>query len=149
VTRHFDPWRLRSPDQASAAFLPVPNQTLGNSMPPAILDDDESHPIPHLGKIDVAVDLKNGAYYGIVISKPLNDDSVTRARLLRKLDNYFNDFQLKAFKKRIGTAFPGKLRIYVKLPPGSDAGIFDFLKTCRLRLADNLVELRIGIDDLP
>jgi hypothetical protein len=27
-----------------------------------IRDDDETHPIPHLGKIDVAVDLMNGGY---------------------------------------------------------------------------------------
>jgi hypothetical protein len=72
-------------------------------------DDDETHPIPHLGKIDVAIWHKNGGYYGVVIEQPLVDDSTTRARLLKKLDNYLNDFYSEEFSRLHGAPLPGKL----------------------------------------
>ena len=66
-------------------------------------DNDETHPIPHLGKIDVAVNVRNGGYYSIVVSRPLVNDEVTRERLLRKLDNYLNDFYSPGFSETNGS----------------------------------------------
>jgi hypothetical protein len=106
-----------------------------------IEDDDATHEIPHLGKIDVAIDLENGAYYSIVVPRPLANDAVTRERLLRKLDRYLKDFYSPEFEKTHGTPMPGKLRIYVRMHPDSDAGIVEFLESCRPWLADNKVEL--------
>jgi hypothetical protein len=42
--------------------LIVEASVAGNRICMGIRDDDETHPIPHLGKIDVAVDLMNGGY---------------------------------------------------------------------------------------
>jgi hypothetical protein len=109
-----------------------------------VQDDDESHPLPHLTKIDFAVYLENGGYYGIVVEQPLANDWVTQERLRRKLDNYLNDFYSDGFKQDHGEPLPGKLRIYVKLHPASDRGIVDYLEARRPWLADNKVELYVG-----
>jgi hypothetical protein len=114
-----------------------------------IPDDDETHPIPHLGKIDVAVELKNGGYYAIVLTKPLVNDLVTRQRLLRKLDNYLSDFHSQGFKDQNGAPLEGKLRIFVSLHPDTEAGIIDFLNSCRPWLAENKVDLHIRKPPMP
>jgi hypothetical protein len=108
---------------------------------PDVPDDDESHPISHLTKIDVATWLKNGGYYGIVVDRPMTDDTVSRARILKKLTNYMEDFYSEEFRKRHGSPLPGKLKIYVALHPHTDTGILSFLEDCRPWLADNKVEL--------
>lgn len=110
---------------------------------PDVPEDDEQHPIPHLGKIDVATWQRNGGYYGIVIEKPLKDDVVSRSRLLRKLDNYLNDFHSPGFREDHGEPQVGKLRIYVAIHPDTEEGILRFLESCRPWLADNKVELFI------
>ena len=108
---------------------------------PDVPDDDESHPIPHLTRIDVATWLKNGGYYGVVVERPMTDDTVSRARILGKLTNYMEDFYSEAFRKRHGEPLPGKLIIYVALHPHTDKGILSFLEDCRPWMADNKVEL--------
>jgi hypothetical protein len=108
-----------------------------------LLDDDETHPIPHLGKIDVAIYIKNGGYYGVVVERPLVDDAMTRERILRKFDAYLNDFYSEEFEGLHGSPLPGKLRIYFNLHPATANGILDFLQDCRPWLADSKVELVI------
>jgi len=106
-------------------------------------DDDESHPIPHLSKIDVTIHIKNGDYYGIETRSPLTNDVVTRTRLLKKLDSYLGDIHSESAVRRRGSALPGKLRIYVGLYQSSDKGIVDFVESCRPWLEDNGVQLHI------
>jgi hypothetical protein len=113
--------------------------------PPDVPEDDEAHPIPHLSKIDVAIWHKNGGYYGIVVERPLHDDTISRTRLLKKLQNYLGDFYSEEFRRLHGAPLPGKLRIYVALHPESDRGIFAFLDDCRPWLADNKVDLVVRI----
>ena len=106
-------------------------------------DNDETHPIPHLGKIDVAVNVRNGGYYSIVVSRPLVNDEVTRERLIRKLDNYLNDFYSPGFSETNGVPMEGKLRIFVRLHAEAAPGILAFLEACRPWLADKKVQLEI------
>jgi len=114
-------------------------------MPLEVPDDDEAHPIPHLGKIDVAIWHRNGGYYGVVIERPLIDDAVSRTRLLKKLRNYLGDFYSEEFQKLHGAPLPGKLRIYVALHPATETGMLAFLDSCRPWLADNKVELIVKL----
>ena len=109
-----------------------------------VYKDDESHPIPRLNHIDVVLDIEGGAYYGIVVSQPISDDHITRARLIRKLENYVRNFKSDEFRRAHGTPLPGKLRIYVHLHSGTDPGVFSAVENCRTWLSDNNVELVVG-----
>lgn len=73
---------------------------------PDLPNDDETHPIAHLDKIDVAIRGKNADFYGIAIDEPLVDDKLTRARLLKKLDNYLNDLYSESAIERRGAPSP-------------------------------------------
>jgi len=60
------------------------------------------HPIPRLDTLDTLLTHDRGAYVGIVIASPLTNDSVSRARLLRKLMGCLEYFQLPGYLQRFG-----------------------------------------------
>jgi hypothetical protein len=111
---------------------------------PDLYADDDSHPIPLLNNVDVVLDLEGGASYGIVVSEPLTNDVRSRARLIRKLENYVRSFKSEEFRRTHGTPRPGKLRIYVRLHAGSDQALFDLLESKRAWLSENNVSLKFG-----
>jgi len=108
-------------------------------------DDDENHPLSFLSKIDVAIELKNGGYYAVIASQPLKNEARTRARLLRKLEYYRNDFFSDRFCEKNGPPLPGKLLICMKLHSGTDQGIYDLIESCREWLAESGIELEISM----
>ena len=114
------------------------------AVPDSAYDDDLYHPLAYLGKIDVSLILKNGGHYAVVAAAPLRGDPVTKARLLRKLQNYLADFGSPYFLSRSGPPRPGNLKIMMKMHPGTDQEIFDFLDECREWLDTQGVELHIS-----
>jgi hypothetical protein len=113
-------------------------------LPKYVYDDDENHPLSYLDKIDVAIELKNGGYYAVVAAQPLKNEPRTRARLIRKLENYRNDFFSERFREKNGPPLRGKLLISMKMHSGSDQGIYDLLEDCRAWLAESGIELEIS-----
>lgn len=84
-------------------------------------DDDDDHPIPALGVVDISARLKDGtARYVIVIATPLAKDPRSVFRLFRKLDGYLG---LIESKKE-----PGPMsEIEINIHRGSDPAIFALL----------------------
>jgi hypothetical protein len=77
------------------------------------------HPIPRLDALDTVLTHDSGAYVGIVISSPLDNDSVSQARLARKIGVSLAYFQSPDFLQRFGPATAEGCRIYIDVHAGS------------------------------
>ena len=109
--------------------------------------DDDSHPIPRVGVIDVVRTFKGGgAYYGLVIATPLESDERSIARLVKKLEGYVSDFFSAESAAAQGTPKPGKMRIYVNVHPDSDPRVFEILREYEPWIRRNGIKLIIGTD---
>jgi hypothetical protein len=110
--------------------------------------DDESHAIAHLGTIDVLQKGSGGVLaYGIVAATPLRNDERTRKRLLKKMENYLLDYFSVRERRGMEVSKMPRAHIFVKIPLDSDAGIFDFLGSCRPWLDDNHADLHVSGKD--
>jgi hypothetical protein len=84
-------------------------------------DDDDEHPIPSLGVVDISMRAKDGtARYVIVVATPLAKDPRSVFRLFRKLDGYLGLID--------GKKEPGPMsEIEINIHRGSDPAIFALL----------------------
>jgi len=99
--------------------------------------DDESHPIPFVGRVDAFVTTKEGStYYGLVISAPMHGDERSQHRLLKKLDSYISDRNSEEAIAKYGKPSPEKSHVRVAVHPGSDAQVFLLLEKCKAWLED-------------
>jgi hypothetical protein len=109
--------------------------------------DDESHPIPFLGKIDVFVTTKEGSVmYGLVIASPLSGDKRSQQRLLKKLEDYLSDRHSTDLKSRFGAPTPNNTSLKVAIHPGSDPTVFDLLQRCKPWVQDNGFTMEVTSD---
>lgn len=91
-------------------------------------DEDVNHPIPRLDTLDTVVETDRGAYVGIVIAAPLSDDSVSRARLQRKIEVSLGYFHDVAFREKHGPPSPAHCRIYLSVHSHSSASILELIE---------------------
>lgn len=91
-------------------------------------DEDVNHPIPRLDTLDTLVETDRGAYVGIVIAAPLSDDSVSRARLQRKIEVSLGYFHDVAFREKHGAPSPAHCRIYVSVHAHSSASTLELIE---------------------
>lgn len=106
-------------------------------------DDDESSPIPFVGKIDVEILTDKGAYYGIVMASPMTGDRQSLNRLLEKLAVYFS--HIKAQRAGWSETHPkrSRVRLWVAVHPGSAPEVFELLSRCSPWAEENQVEFSV------
>lgn len=109
--------------------------------------DDEAHPIPFLGKIDVFVTTKEGSVmYGLVIASPLSGDARSQQRLLRKIEDYLSDRHSVDLQSRFGAPTPSNTSLKIAIHPGSDPTVFELLRRCKPWIEDNGFALEVTSD---
>jgi hypothetical protein len=114
---------------------------------PETYSDDESHPIPFLGKIDVFVTTKEGSVmYGLVIASPLLGDERSQQRLLRKIEDYLSDRHSADLNRKFGKPTPVNTRLKVAIHPGSDVAVFELLQRCKPWIEVNGFTLEVTSD---
>jgi hypothetical protein len=105
-----------------------------------LYSDDETHPIPRVGTIDVETKLESGgAYFALVIASPMHADQRSQKRLLKKLENYIGDFYSPEALKARGQPTPRSARIRVVVHPDSDDEIFELLDRSRRWVENNQI----------
>jgi hypothetical protein len=90
--------------------------------------EDVNHPIPRLDTFDTVLTTERGAYLGLVIATPLRDDSISRARLHRKVGMYLQYFRSQEYQERCGAPLPDRSRIYVSVHPASDPSMLKLIE---------------------
>lgn len=92
------------------------------------LADDLAHPIPSVHVYDAVLTMDGGgAYLGIVIAAPLEASARSLARLNEKLRFYLGSFWSEFGHREWGTPKEGKMKIYVRIHPGSSQEVFERL----------------------
>jgi hypothetical protein len=109
--------------------------------------DDDAHPVPKLGVIDVnTVKKGGGSDLFLVVAKPLPADHRSLKRLLKKVENYLAFIGSDAFRRESGCPTPDNTRIVVKLHPGSAAEAFELLERNKQWVINNSASLVIETD---
>jgi len=90
--------------------------------------EDVNHPIPRLDVLDTVVTTERGAYVGILISTPLRDDPISRARLRRKIELSLGYFAGADYLARFGPADPAHSKLYLSVHANSDAGMIELIE---------------------
>jgi hypothetical protein len=110
-------------------------------------DDDQSHPIPNMGVVDLIVESKTGEIeLLIIVASPLQADPRSQTRLLDKIGGYLSYVSSSEFCKEFGAPSPNKTRIIVKLHPNSAPIIRELLTRCHDWVGDNNAAL--SVEDL-
>jgi hypothetical protein len=106
------------------------------------------HPIPSLRRIDVCtIRRTGGASLDIVIAEPLKDDDASLARLLDKLDAYFQHIHSPEFVAEAGHPSPATIEIVVNIHRASCREAFALLEKSRPWAAENDASLVVKILD--
>jgi hypothetical protein len=108
---------------------------------------DPTHPIPDVSTIDVVTEFDCGAYYGLVVARPIDGSERSQARLLDKIENYIGDFHSAKSLGRVGSPSPERCRIRVKLNRESDPTILELLERCRPWVHNHGIGLDIELFD--
>ena len=133
----------------ASPLLEMTNVTIQSSANDSddLYSDDEAHPIPRIGVIDVETRLKSGgAYYGLVIASPLTADERSQKRLIQKIQHYIEDFHSEKSRQRMGSPDPEKARIYIVIHPDSAPEIFTLLEQCRSWVEENRIMFSVSTD---
>ena len=112
-----------------------------------LYSDDDEHPIPRVGVIDVETKLESGGvYYSVVIASPIKGDERSQKRLLKKIENYIGDLYSPAALEIRGSPTPETARIRVAIHADSDPVIFQLLDRCRAWVQDNHIKFVVDSD---
>jgi hypothetical protein len=107
----------------------------------------QDSPIENTNTIDTVVRLKGGgAYYGLVIVKPLAGDEISQNRLLTKIEKYIQDFYSEKSLELSGRPTIENSRIFVRIHPASDPVIFKLLERCREWVESHHIEFKVDTD---
>jgi uncharacterized protein YtpQ (UPF0354 family) len=92
------------------------------------LSDDESHPIPKLGVIDIVAARKGGgARLCLMIAAPLDAGPRSVYRLFRKLDGYLQYLAGDGHRAECGRPEPDTTDIEITLHPDTDARVIELI----------------------
>jgi hypothetical protein len=109
--------------------------------------DDETHPIPYLGKIDVFVAARDGRVdYGLIIASPMTGDEKSQRRLLRKIEDYLSDRHSQSLLSKYGQPNPNNTHLKIAIHPGSDAEVFRLIERCKDWIEDNGFSIDVTTD---
>ena len=107
-----------------------------------IYADDDKHPLPKLGVIDITAAKKSGGVdLVLVIASPLDGEEISQKRLIRKVETYLYFAESAEHKATYGAPTPNKTRLLVKVPKTSDPEIFELLENCKPWALENDVSL--------
>lgn len=108
------------------------------------MQDDQNHPIPRIGEIDLyGIRGNGGAELVVVIASPLDGGEYSQSRLLAKLDLYISFIASEDFKAEAGPANPENTTVAVHIHPDSAPEIFELLERCKPWLEVNSATLRV------
>jgi hypothetical protein len=107
-------------------------------------DDDQSHPIPNMGVVDLIAESKSGEIQLlIIVASPLQADQRSQTRLLDKIGGYLGYVSSSEFREQFGAPSPNKTSIVVKLHPNSAPVIRELLASCHDWVGDNNAALSV------
>jgi|SRR5882724_1137412 len=110
-------------------------------------NENEESPIANTNTIDTVVRFKGGgAYYGLVVAKPLSGDESSQDRLLSKIEAYIQDFYSDKSLAISGRPTIENSRIHVRIHPDSDPIIFELLEYCRKWVESNHIQFKVDTD---
>jgi hypothetical protein len=116
-------------------------------VPDNVFDDDTSHPIPFLGRIDTLVETEDGARsYGLIIASPMSNDDRSRRRLSRKLRDYIMDRHSPEVLRKSGPATAANTKLTVLIHPGSAESVFEALAQARPALEEAGFSFEVSTD---
>ena len=108
------------------------------------MQDDQDHPIPRIGEIDLyGIKENGGAELAIIIASPLDGGEYSQSRLLAKLDLYILFIASEEFKAEAVPATLKNTTVAVQIHPDSAPEIFELLERCRPWLEVNSAILRV------
>ena len=82
-------------------------------------EDDDSHPIPFVRKLDTVVNSSDGVSLGIVIASPLQNDERSKQRLEQKLEGYVREFSICRERWASENQKPMRAWLYFSIHPES------------------------------
>ncbi len=113
-------------------------------LPPESLAADNTHPLPEVDVLDIyGIRKDGGGDLAIVIATPMQNDLRSRARLLKKIENYLGFVASPEFQSECGVPTAANTTITVYAHPDTDEGMFKFIEKCRDWIADNNANLVI------
>ncbi len=93
--------------------------------------DDNDHPIPFIGALDVLAKWEDGTRrISIVIANPLDDSPYSQKRLLNKIQNYVAYIESEQYAAEFGKPSPDKVFVVVNIHKESSPTIFELLGKC-------------------
>lgn len=109
-----------------------------------LYDRDENHPIPDLGVIDISGARKDGGCdLVIIVASPLEAETRSLQRLMRKLEVYVEYIHSEPFRAEAGIPTPENTRIIVKIHQESCPEAFELLRRNEEWVRDNDATLEI------
>ncbi len=109
-----------------------------------LYEDDPSHPIPYVFGCDVNAVMKSGGSdLSIVAASPLDADTRTLRRLLKKIETYLRFICSDEFLAECGAPTIDNTRIIVHLHKDSDPAVLQALSQCHAWVMDNNARLVI------
>ena len=110
----------------------------------SIFAEDKNHPIPSVDTCDVYGIMKGGgAKLVIVIASPIDGDTRSLERLMKKMDHYLGFIASETFLAECGPPSPQNTVIEVFIHPDSDRAAFDLLERSRDWVSDGRARLVI------
>ena len=114
----------------------------------SLFDEDPTHPIPYLDRVDVMRSKKSGgADLAVIIATPLQADDRSRQRLLRKLENYVALIRSDDFQAEFGAPTVEHTSIVVVINRDSDPSMFELLEHRRAPIAEAGIALVVEPKD--
>jgi len=114
----------------------------------SLFDEDPTHPIPYLDRVDVMRSKKSGgADLAVIIATPLQADDRSRQRLLRKLENYVALIRGDDFQAEFGAPTVEHTSIVVVINRDSDPSVFELLERRRAPIAEAGIALVVEPKD--
>ncbi|MCC8361840.1 hypothetical protein LK996_01920 [Lysobacter sp. A6] len=105
---------------------------------------DEDHPIPDLDVVDINVVKKGGGSdLIIIIASPLQDDTRSLERLMKKIERYLGFAKSAEFCAQSGLSTIDNTKIIVYIHPDSSPVAFELLERCKPWTIENDVVLEV------
>jgi hypothetical protein len=111
-------------------------------------EDDDAHPIPCVDNLDAVVTSDAGLRLGIVIDSPLKGDERSKQRLIRKLEGYVREFEVRRQQWATENGHAMKAWLFISLHPESDPEILQLIDQYRRWIEGNAVTLVLSTKSL-